>query len=251
MNEKNGLGLSFLFPFLIILIIWVVFYFDITYKLSLNEFGILPRKISSLPGVISHFFIHANFNHVLSNTLPLLVLLLLLFVKYTPVAYPVFFSSILLSGSGVWFFGRSHENGIRIIHVGSSTVIFSLFGFLLLSGILRKNKQAMALSALVIFLYGYFVWGLFPFDRQISWEGHLSGLISGLLLAFIYRKKGPQPDIFPLLNDEDELENLPEEQKYWLLKNESESEQNEGDSTPKVSVRYFYKEKSNRESGTD
>ena len=132
-------------------------------------------------------------------------------------------SSDLMSGTGVWLFGRSLHNGSGIVHVGSSTVIFALFGFLLLSGLLRKNRHAMALSGLVIFLYGYFVWGLFPIQPEVSWEGHISGLVSGCVLALLYRKKGPQANIYKLLDDDD-LDALPEEQKFWIQTNDENPE---------------------------
>ena len=140
-SEKERVKFSILNPFLIVLAIWIVFYFDFNYKLNLSEFGIYPRNISSLPGIILHFFIHANFHHVLSNTFSLLVLLLLLFVFYETIALSVFVFSLIMSGTGVWLFGRSLHNGSGIVHVGSSTVIFALFGFLLLSGLLRKNRD--------------------------------------------------------------------------------------------------------------
>lgn len=96
----------------------------------------------------------------------------------------------------------------------------------------------MALSGLVIFLYGYFVWGLFPIQRTISWEGHISGFISGLILALFYRKSAPQPDAYPLL-DIDEYDNLPDEQKFWLQNDENKTEENQ-DKQNEISVRYFY-----------
>jgi hypothetical protein len=156
--------------------------------------------------------------------LSFLVLSLFLFIGYREIAFKVFFILLIFTGAILWVIGRNFENGIRIFHVGASGVIFALFGFLLLSGIMRKNKPQMALTALVIFLYGYLVWGIFPIEKLISWDGHLSGLIAGIFTSIAYRKKGPQP-LLQRFSEEEEtaLDNLPESEKYWL-KNEVQSE---------------------------
>ncbi len=219
MREKLKIDLHILFPFLLTLALWVIFYLDKKENLSLAQFGVWPRSVDGLPGIVTHFFIHGDFNHILSNTISLLVLSLFLFVGYRQIAFPVFALMVPLSGFFLWLFGRDYSNGANIVHIGASGVIFSLFGFLLLSGIIRKNKMMMAMTALVIFLYGYMIWGIFPLEKHVSWDGHLAGLFAGFILAILFRKKGPQPDKYVLLEAEqenDEYDNLPEEEKYWL-----------------------------------
>jgi membrane associated rhomboid family serine protease len=216
MKEKFKIDFHVVFPFLMTLLLWVVFYFDINYQLHLSDQGVWPRSVKGLPGIVAHFFIHGDFTHILSNTISFLVLSLLLFVSYRQIAFKVFAVMVPLTGAGLWLIGRSTEHGHDICHIGASGVIFSLFGFLLLSGLIRKNKTTMALTALVIFLYGYMVWGIFPLEKRVSWEGHLAGLIVGLLLAVLFRKKGPQPDKFLIHEEEEEEDNIPEEEKYWL-----------------------------------
>jgi membrane associated rhomboid family serine protease len=216
MQNKLKIDFHLVFPFALTLLLWVVFYFDFSNKLSLHDYGVWPRSLKGIPGIITHFFIHGNFNHILSNTISFLVLSLLLFVSYREIAFKIFMWMVPLTGAGLWLIGRKSVMGVEICHIGASGIIFSLFGFLLLSGLIRKNKRMMALTALVIFLYGYMVWGIFPTTEHISWEGHLAGLIAGLSLAVLYRKKGPQPDLYKIQEEEEEEENIPDEEKYWL-----------------------------------
>ena len=217
MSNRSRTDVYLLFPFFVTLLMWVVFYLQTRFHLVLQDWGIMPRTLSGITGIITSFFIHGSFNHILSNTVSFFVLSLLLFTGYREVAFRVFFTLFLMTGTLLWIIGRNIENGISIYHIGASGVIFSLFGFLLVSGLIRKNKRMMALSALVIFLYGYLIWGIFPFEKQISWDGHLSGLISGCLTAFIYRAKGSQPDEYSFPEkDEEYLDSLPESEKYWL-----------------------------------
>jgi membrane associated rhomboid family serine protease len=224
LKKQFKIDLHVLFPFIITLILWVIFYCQKEFNLDVKPFGLIPRNFASLTGIVTHFFVHGSFNHILSNTLSFLVLSLLLFTGYRKIAFGVFFNLLLSTGTILWLIGRNIENGKTVYHIGASGVIFSLFGFLLLSGLIRKNKPQMALSALVIFLYGYLVWGIFPIEKQISWDGHLSGLLGGLIFAFLYSKKEPK-SINQIFTEEEEnaLDNLPPSEKYWLQKNQEDS----------------------------
>jgi len=93
-----------------------------------------------------------------------------------------------LTGLFLWIFGAN--NGAH--HIGMSGVIYSLAAFLFTSGVLRKYLPLQALALFIVFLYGSMIWGIFPTKERISWEGHLSGMIIGVFLAFYYRKLGPQ-----------------------------------------------------------
>ncbi|MCK4920530.1 MAG: rhomboid family intramembrane serine protease, partial [Bacteroidales bacterium] len=134
------------------------------------------------------------------NSIPVFFLSLALFYFYREVSYQVFFLSYLSTGLLVWLVGR------EAYHIGASGIIYSLAAFLFVSGILRKNRNLLAISLLVTFLYGSMIWGLLPYDYKISWESHLMGAITGVALAFIYRKYGPEPDINVIPEDIDEEE---------------------------------------------
>ena len=157
---------------------------------SFSQWGIRPGTVSGLKGIIFSPFIHASFNHLISNTLPLLILIWFLFYFYNKIALSVFLLLWLLSGVTTWLIGRGS------VHVGASGLVFAILFFLFFSGLFRNHIPLVAVSMIVAFIYGSTVWSIFPVtelvDPSISWEGHLSGAISGLLLAIVFRKQGPQ-----------------------------------------------------------
>jgi membrane associated rhomboid family serine protease len=109
-----------------------------------------------------------------------------MFYFYRDVALRVIIFSVLITGFWVWVMARPSY------HIGASGIIYSLAGFLFTSGIIRKHPRLMAISMLVVFIYGGMVWGVFPIEERISWESHFMGLICGVLLAFFFRAHGPQ-----------------------------------------------------------
>jgi membrane associated rhomboid family serine protease len=125
---------------------------------------------------------------------PLLVLGTLLFYFYRSLAWNVFFLTWLMTGFWVWVFARGNA-----AHIGASGIIYGLASFLIFSGIIRRDQKLMIITLLVIFLYGSLVWGVFPqfFPREhISWESHFMGFMSGIILAFWFRKSGPQRKVY-------------------------------------------------------
>ncbi|MBL0072016.1 MAG: rhomboid family intramembrane serine protease [Bacteroidetes bacterium] len=118
----------------------------------LTEYGVLPRTLSGLKGVITSPFIHGDMKHLISNSLPLLVLLSGLFYFYKAMAYRVFAGIFLLGGIWLWIGGRESY------HIGASGLVYGLTTFLFLSGVVRREARLMALSLLVVFLYGGMVW---------------------------------------------------------------------------------------------
>ena len=172
-------------------LVWLTFLVDNAGLLgSFSQWGIRPGTVSGLKGIIFSPFIHSSFNHLLSNTLPLLILIWFLFYFYNKIALSVFLLLWLLSGVTTWLIGRGS------VHVGASGLVFAILFFLFFSGLFRNHIPLVAVSMIVAFIYGSTVWSIFPVtelvDPSISWEGHLSGAISGLLLAIIFRKQGPQ-----------------------------------------------------------
>lgn len=221
---------SVFYPFLFVVLMWLVFWFQNSTQFNFLKLGVLPRNPESLTGIITSVFIHADLNHIASNTLPLLVLGMMLFYFYKKIAKPVFLWVWLISGLWLWVGGRNNAN-YPIYHVGASTLIYGLAGFLFFSGLFRRHIQLMVVSALVVFLYGGIVWGIFPVKEGISWEGHLFGVIAGILVAFNYRKEGPQRKIYQW---EEEIEEETPDETLIQPENEPNSP---------FTFQYHYKEK--------
>ncbi len=184
--EKRKLLKSISFPFLFVLLLWLVKLLEIAADERFIWLGIYPRQLNGLYGVLTSAFVHADWTHLLSNTPPVLILGTVLFYFYRKVAFRSFFLIYLISALWVWFGGR------EAWHIGASGLIYGLASFLFFSGIIRNAVELMAISLVVVFLYGGMVWGLFPILENISWESHLAGGIAGFLIAVYYRRYGPQ-----------------------------------------------------------
>jgi membrane associated rhomboid family serine protease len=205
--------LSIIIPGIIITMMWLVMAIEILFDLDLSPLGIFPLKLNGLAGIITSPFVHSGINHLFSNTLPLFLLSVALFFFYSEVALKVFTWTYLLTGILVWFGGRDAW------HIGASGLVYGLGSFLFFSGIIRKYFRLVALSLLIVFLYGEMAWGMFPGpDKGISWESHMLGVISGIILAVAYRKEGPQEPVYE----------WPEEEEQSECESESESK-NAGD----------------------
>jgi len=192
-------------PLYVILFMWFVYWFEITYGYNFNEYGIYPRTLKGLRGVLFSPFIHANFWHLFNNSLPLFMLMTAILYFYREIAYKVLIVGSLGLGLLTWSIGRP------AYHIGSSGVVYLLMSFMLFSGLIKKNSRLIAVSFIIIFIYGGLVWYMLPIDKKISWEGHLSGFIIGLLLAIVYRKKGLTKEKFLWENEdyqEDEFDKL-------------------------------------------
>lgn len=176
-----------IYPVFFVLIMWSVFSFEIQYHVNLSSYGIYPQTIKGLRGIIFSPFIHGNIQHIYQNTVPLFVLSMALFYFYRPIAWKVIVYGILISGFFTWCIGRPSY------HIGVSGLIYVLVSFIFFKGVFTKYYRLVALSLLVIFLYGSLIWYTLPIDEGISWEGHLSGLITGLLFALIFKKTIAKP----------------------------------------------------------
>lgn len=171
-------------PLLFIFIIWFVYWLEIKFGFNLNKYGVLPRTLKGIRGIFLSHFIHSDTKHLFNNSVPLTVLLMSLFYFYRDVSVKVLLYGSLLTGIFTWIIGR------EAYHFGASGIVYLLFSFVFFSGILRKHFRLVAMSLIVIFLYGSMVWYLFPIENGISWEGHLSGFLVGMFFAYHYRKIG-------------------------------------------------------------
>lgn len=161
-------------------ILWAIFIIDTVFGLRLGRFGLRPGSTAGLIGVFTAPLLHANFQHILSNTLPMFISLTATLYLYPNASLRVV--PMIWVGSGViaWLIGRPS------LHFGASGLIYGLLAFVFMSGILRRDMRSISVSLLVGFLYGSMVWGVLPTRPQMSWEMHLAGAVIGLLLAFVY-----------------------------------------------------------------
>jgi len=191
-----------IFPFAFVLLLWIVKAADVIWDMGLNEYGLYPLQTKGLFGILTAPLLHSGFSHLFANTVPLLVLGSFLFYFYRSLAWNVFFLTWLMTGFWVWVFARGNA-----AHIGASGIIYGLASFLIFSGIIRREQNLMIITMLVIFLYGSLIWGVFPqfFPREpISWESHLMGFLSGIILAVWFRKSGPQRKVYDWENEADD-----------------------------------------------
>ncbi len=151
-----------------------------------NQLGIRPRSFFGLIGIPLAPVLHGGLMHLLANTLTFVVLgAIVLNIEQARFLKTTWFL-ILLSGLGTWLLGRSGS-----VHIGASSLIYGYFGFILMRAFLEKRGKFLFFGILVALFYGGMLFGVFPTDSKISWEGHLSGFISGLWLARRYFKLRP------------------------------------------------------------
>ncbi len=167
--------------------IWAVFFVSWLFP-TLNSFGLVPRTLSGLVGILAAPFLHRDFQHLLSNTLPLLVLLTLLAGSRAR-TWLVVLNIVLLGGLLLWLFGRPGP------HIGASGLIFGLVVFLIVSGVLERRIIPMLISVVVGFTYGgTLISGVLPGgDPHISWEGHLCGAVAGAVVAYFLTRRPQEP----------------------------------------------------------
>ena len=212
-DRKKFFG-SLAIPALLVTLMWVVKVAEMAFSVDLGSWGLIPRTTRGLWGILTMPFLHGSWEHLLTNTPAVLVLGTALYYCYPTLANRIMLISWLASGLLTWGIGNPGS-----IHVGASALIYALNLFLILSGFIRGNRMLIVSSLIMVFLYGGFIWGMIPAlakPQNISWEGHLSGGIVGIVLAIIYRKKGPQKEVHHWDDeDDDEDDSDNGEKPYW------------------------------------
>lgn len=171
-----------LLPLFFVLTLWLVFWYELHFHESLSHFGVYPREVFGLKGILFSPFLHGDLEHLANNSIALFVLLPILRYFYKEQSFLVLFLGILFSGLGTWLLGRPSY------HIGASGLIYSLVSFIFFKGIFTKYYRLVALSFTIVILYGGSVWYMFPHVKEgISWEGHLAGFSVGLVLALLLK----------------------------------------------------------------
>lgn len=169
-----------------VVIIWVVFFFD--QFMALEQYGLVPRSVRGLAGIFAMPFLHGDLAHIISNTIPLVITLFLLAGSRANSGAIVVLIT-LLAGGGLWLFGR------EALHIGASGLVFGLIAFHVCSGFFERRIKSIIISLAVGGLYaGTFMNGVMPFQKGVSWDGHLIGALAGALVALITAKWMIEPE---------------------------------------------------------
>ncbi len=202
--EKRIFIHSLLFPLVFILAFWIIEIIEQSAGLNFTKLGVYPLHANGLQGVLFSPFIHSDFDHLISNSVPFYILLFMLIYFYRRISYRIFFQMYFLAGICVWLAGR------EAWHIGASGVVYAMAAFHFISGIIRNDLRLLTLSVIVVFLYGGMIWGIFPVNPDVSWEGHLWGAVSGIALALYYRKYTIRREKFDWELEEEDDEESPQ-----------------------------------------
>jgi membrane associated rhomboid family serine protease len=190
------------YPLFFVLLLWMVFWMQVRFFPVIKSFGIVPLTLKGLKGIVLSPFIHSDIEHIYHNSIPLFILTAALFYFYRSIAWKVILYGILLSGFITWMIGRPAN------HIGASGLIYVLVSFIFFKGVFVKHYRLIALSLLIIFLYGSMIWYVFPVKEGMSWEGHLAGLITGFIFSLLFRKTIAKPEKYiwqqPNYNEEED-----------------------------------------------
>ena len=224
-----------------VFLLWFIRALEDSLTVDLGVWGILPRSISGLIGIITAPLIHGSVFHLLSNTFPLLLLLVAVFYFYDEIALEVFVWIYIATGFWVWVIAR------QAYHIGSSGLVYGLAAFLFFSGVFRKDARSVAVALVIAFIHGGMLQGLFPTESSVSWESHLLGSAAGLFCSFYFRKLPADAEVEEKdISQQSEEDNTP---SHTLCRNSffnSETEYNFKKSDKEESLSYKISVKEDR-----
>ncbi len=199
---------SLIIPFWLIVLLWAIQAFQSLTGVSLGTYGVYPREVFGLRGILFSPLLHSGWSHLLANTPPLFVLTAMALFFYRRIAFRSFAMIYLLTGIAVWLFARD-----RAFHIGASGVVYGLVAFMFWNGIFRRNLKSIVLSLIIVFYYGGMFVGIVPGEKDVSWESHLLGGLVGIFAAFWYKGVDEPDEHRPLYSWEQEGES---EQSHFL-----------------------------------
>jgi membrane associated rhomboid family serine protease len=193
------------FPLGFVGVIFAIHLLQAILNLDLRRLGVFPREVDGLPGILTGPLIHGSWEHLFSNSVSFIMLGAVLFWFYPRIALRSIIWLYLLSGFGIWISGQPFS-----YHIGASGIVYGMVSLVFWSGVFRRNVKSIVLALIILVMYAGFFEGIVPGKEGISWEGHLSGAIAGILLAFIYRRDVEEDEVVP------EVEEEIEEKHYYL-----------------------------------
>lgn len=157
---------------------WAIELIDLLPFLRLDSYGIHPRELSGLLGIVLAPLLHAGFDHLIVNSLPFVILGGIVLIGGLRTFWIVTTFVTIAGGLGVWFFGGDATN-----HIGASGLIFGYLGFLLARGLFEQSLAWALVSVAILLIYGGLLWGVLPLEVGVSWQGHLFGFLAGVIVA--------------------------------------------------------------------
>ncbi|MCX4448559.1 rhomboid family intramembrane serine protease [Streptomyces sp. NBC_01789] len=164
-------------------LLWALEAVDLATGHGLDDHGIAPREPAELLDIVPAAFLHDGWAHVASNSVPLLVLGFIAALGGLRRFAGVVLTVILVGGFGVWLTAPANT-----VTLGASGVVFGLFGYLLVRGFVDRRPLDVVVGLVVAAVYGSLLLGVLPTDSGVSWQGHLFGLIGGVVAAFALRR---------------------------------------------------------------
>ncbi|HFA48651.1 MAG TPA: rhomboid family intramembrane serine protease [Bacteroidetes bacterium] len=193
-------------PVQLVALLWGVHFIQMVSGMDFGKFGVFPREVFGLRGILFSPLIHSGLPHLISNSAPLFVLSLMIVYFYPRVAKRSMLMIYFLTGLAVWIFAR------RVFHIGASGVVYGLVSFVFWMGIFRRSLKSIVLALIVTVLYSSYFLGILPNQEGISWESHLLGGLVGIFTAYWYKEE--------IETDEEEQrpvwEDEPLDSKYFL-----------------------------------
>lgn len=182
--EDSRFYSSLKLPLTIIIILWVIQGFQMLTHISLGTLGVYPRSSFGIKGIFLSPFIHSQeVMHLINNSVPLFISMAMVLFFYRSIAFKSIFLIYLLTGLGVWLFGRP------VLHIGASGVVYGLVSFIFWNGMFRRNLKSIMLALIMILLYSGMFLGILPNQQGVSWESHLIGALVGIVVAFLFRRE--------------------------------------------------------------
>jgi membrane associated rhomboid family serine protease len=190
MGEKNNnIFQQLVFPVITVALMWFVKILEVAQGTKFTRWGIYPREWDGFIGILTAPFIHSDWEHLMSNSLPMLMLMGIVMVFYKRVAIPSIILITVLTGFTVWLFARESY------HIGASGVVYGLVSFLAWTGIFRRNLKSIILALVILVMYGGYFHGIVPNKEGVSWESHLFGGLVGILTAFLFKNVKEEDEI--------------------------------------------------------
>lgn len=173
-----------------VMIIWILHIIKVIGNFHWGRFGVFPREIDGLAGIIFSPLIHGDFQHLFSNSIPVFFLVTMILFFYEKIALISITAIYLITGLLVWLFARE-----GVYHIGASGVVYGMVSFVFWNGVFRRSMKAVILSLVIIIMYsGYFA-GIVPGQEGISWESHLMGGLTGIVVSFIFKNNIEEDEV--------------------------------------------------------